>query len=136
MGTRTHNDDKDDHKDENDNTTTIVVFVYSTKIKLVSRIHDDGYVAFTAPRFFLVTRIHDNEGDNTRMIILRSLCLRHQAFFVIVYQELLSGIPRMHNDEDGMTPVRTLIPHGCRLVYYSKPSSCNGEYESLTGILG
>ena len=53
MGTRTHNDDEDDHKDENDNTTTIVVFVYSTKIKLVSRIHDDKDVVFTAPRFLL-----------------------------------------------------------------------------------
>ena len=47
-----------DDEDEDDNTAVVV---------------------FTAQRFFLVTQIHDNEDDNTRMITLWSLCLLHQT---------------------------------------------------------
>ena len=42
--------------------------------------------------------MHDDEDG---MMILRSLCSRHQASFVLYYK-LLCGISRMHDDEDGL----------------------------------
>ena len=51
----------------------------------------------------MVTQIHNNEDDITRIILLRSLCFSAPS--------LLRGIPRMHDDEDEMTTARTLILH-------------------------
>ena len=67
---------------------------YTTKLfLLIQRGSNDNttVVVFTAPRFFLVTRIRDDKYDTTTVvvvtsprlgvIILRSLCLRHQDSF-------------------------------------------------------
>ena len=51
----------------------------------------------------MVTQIHNNEDDITRIILLRSLCFSAPS--------LLRGIPRMHDDEDEMTTARTLLLH-------------------------
>ena len=64
----------------------------------------------------IMPRIHDNEDG---MIILQSLlCSRHQAFLVL-YHELLCGIPLMHNDEDGTIILQSLcLQHQNAFVVY------------------
>ena len=58
--------------------------------------------------------MHDNEDG---MIILQSLCLRHQAVFV-VYHELLRGIQQMHDDEDEILVLRSMcLRHQAFFLY-------------------
>ena len=59
-------------------------------------------VVFTAPRFFLESRIRDDKDDTTTVV-------------VVTAPRLLRGIPqipRMHDDEDVMATMRMIILHG------------------------
>ena len=49
--------------------------------------------------------------------------------FFVVYHECTTM--RM----DGMTTVRMIILHGCRIVYYAKPSSCKNKYTTTRIIM-
>jgi len=101
---------------------------YTTNLfLLIQRGSNDNttVVVFTAPRFFLETRIRNYKDDNTTDVVGTA-------------PRLLRGIPqipRMHDDEDGMTTMRMIILHGYRFVYYAKSSSCKNEYMTTRMIL-
>ena len=78
-------------------------------------VEDNTTIAvLTAPRFFLVTQIHDDEDPNTPIVVVTAPSLRHglprihddDGVTVVVFTatapHLLCGLQRIHDDKDRM----------------------------------